>query len=537
MSNDVTADVIVVGAGVAGALAATGLARAGVRVAILEAGPRVDRAAAVRRFRMASARVPESAYEDVPHAPRPTVVDLEGYYVQDGPELLGSTYERRVGGTTWHWLGTSLRHVPNDFRLRTTYGVGRDWPLSYEELEPWYALAEEELGVSGVDAPELGAPRSTPYPMPPIPQSYLDGQVGAAARSIGLAVTPTPQARNSVARGGRPASCGSASCIPVCPIGAKYDASVHVAQAESLGARLISSAVAHDVDAGPDGVTIHYRQPDGSEHVAHARAVILAAHAIETPKLMLLSRGDHHPAGLGNAHDLVGRFLMDHPTQLSWALAPDPVYPVRGPLSTSGIEVLRDGSFRSERGAFRIEIGNDGWSWPVGDPTVQAAALAADGAIGHGALETLGRRMARQLRLASLVEPLPNRENRVRLADERDALGIPRPRVAYRTGAYANAGRAEARRVHERLFAALGATGVNHHEIAFGAGHLMGTCRMGDDPRTSVVDRDLRVHGHPNCFVLGSAVFPSVGTANPTLTIAALALRSVEAVRESLGAL
>jgi len=533
MSDDVRADVIVVGAGIAGALAANGLARKGVDVAVLEAGPPVDRPDAVLRFQVSAARVPESAYEDVSYAPRPTVLEPRGYYVQSGPELFQSTYERRVGGTTWHWLGTALRLVPNDFRLRNAYGRGVDWPITYDELEPWYGRAERAIGVSGVDSLGLGAPRSTPYPMPPIPQSYLDGRFTKAAAKLGLEVSATPQARNSEAHDGRPACCGNASCIPICPIGAKYDASVTVAEAKRHGVRVVDSAVAHDVAVTPENVVVRFLTPDGEEHIASGRTLVLAANAIETPKLMLLSRRGTHRTGLGNGNDLVGRHLMDHPTQLSWALAPEPVYPFRGPLSTSGIEVLRDGAFRRRRGAFRIEIGNDGWSWPKGDPTVQAVAEASS-TLGPDGLRSLGKRLARQIRVASLVEPLRDRENRVQPSEKRDSLGIPRPEISYRTGGYARAGLAEARRVHERLFAAIGATEVEHWNGPQGAGHIMGTCPMGEDPRTSVVDRDLRVHGHRNCFVLGSAVFPTVGTANPTLTIAALSLRAVDAIRSSL---
>src|SRR6266511_3209145 len=478
MSDDVRADVIVVGAGIAGALAANGLARKGVDVAVLEAGPPVDRPDAVLRFQLSAARVPESAYEDVSYAPRPTVLEPRGYYVQSGPELFQSTYERRVGGTTWHWLGTALRLVPNDFRLRNAYGRGVDWPITYDELEPWYGRAERAIGVSGVDSLGLGAPRSTPYPMPPIPQSYLDGRFTNA-------------------------------------------------EAKRHGVRVVDSAVAHDVAVTPENVVVRFLTPDGEEHIASGRTLVLAANAIETPKLMLLSRRGTHRTGLGNGNDLVGRHLMDHPTQLSWALAPEPVYPFRGPLSTSGIEVLRDGAFRRRRGAFRIEIGNDGWSWPKGDPTVQAVAEASS-TLGPDGLRSLGKRLARQIRVASLVEPLRDRENRVQPSEKRDSLGIPRPEISYRTGGFARAGLAEARRVHERLFAAIGATEVEHWNGPQGAGHIMGTCPMGEDPRTSVVDRDLRVHGHRNCFVLGSAVFPTVGTANPTLTIAALSLRAVD---------
>ncbi len=127
MSNEIRTDVVVVGAGIAGALAATELARRGVKVVVLESGSRVDRAEAVRLFRQSSARVPEAPYPSLAYAPRPTVVDPNGYYVQEGPELFGSTYERRVGGTTWHWLGTALRLIPSDFEMKSRYGVGVDW--------------------------------------------------------------------------------------------------------------------------------------------------------------------------------------------------------------------------------------------------------------------------------------------------------------------------------------------------------------------------------------------------------------------------
>lgn len=469
MSAALDADVVVVGAGVAGALAAAELAASGVRVTIVEAGPRVDRAKAVDTFRRAAAKVPEAPYPSLPYAPRPTVLDPDGYYVQRGPDTFGSTYERRVGGTTWHFLGTALRLLPSDFELRSRYGVGVDWPISYADLEPWYGRAEEELGVAGEDAPELGAPRSTPYPMPPIPTSVVDRAVDEGSRRVGLRVTATPQARNSVARRGRPPCCGNASCIPICPIGAKYDATVHVAAAERAGARLLDRAVAHRVEVAPGRATVRFLRPDGSPGAVTAKTVVLAAHAIETPKLLLLSR-------LGG--DAVGRHLMDHPLQLSLALAPQPVEPFRGPLSTGGIEQLRTGPFRARRGAFRIEVGNDGWSFPAGDAPTQAAQAAAGGELGAAGLRALGDRLARQLRFAAL----------------------------------------------------------RHEEVPFAAGHIMGTCRMGDDPRTSVVDADLRLHGHGNCFVLGSSVFPTVGTANPTLTIAALSLRAVEPIRRSLTA-
>ncbi len=226
---------------------------------------------------------------------------------------------------------------------------------------------------------------------------------------------------------------------------------------------------------------------------------------------------------------------MDHPIQLSWALAPAPLYPYRGPLSTSGIENVRDGTFRRERGAFRIEIGNDGWSWPTGAPITTASELAKQGLRGKALDAALRDQASRHIRLASLVEQLPEPDNRVTLdANERDMYGVPLPRITYRLDDYVKAGFAASVAAHDDIFARLGATQIKHSPDAQGAGHIIGTARMGDDPKSSVVDKDLRSHDHRNLFVLGSAVFPTSATANPTLTIAALSLRAVATVKATL---
>jgi glucose dehydrogenase len=226
---------------------------------------------------------------------------------------------------------------------------------------------------------------------------------------------------------------------------------------------------------------------------------------------------------------------MDHPTQLSWALANDPVFPYRGPLSTSGIENLRDGDFRKDRPAFRIEIGNDGWSWPTGAPTSTASDLASLGMTGKALDAELLRVTSRHVRLASLVEQMPDPENRVTLdRNARDMYGVPPPQIKYRLDDFTKLGLAAARRAHDDIFDRLGTTGTTHSTDAQGAGHIIGTARMGGDARTSVVDRTLNCHDHPNMYILGSTVFPTSATGNPTLTIAALSLRAVAAVKAAL---
>ena len=537
--SEVEADVAIVGSGVAGALIGWKLAEAGLRVTILEAGPRVDRDASVNRYRATIAQTPDSPYDKPAWAPYPIVLSLkDGYYVQTGPELFGSTYLRAVGGTTWHWLGSMIRLLPDDFAMRSRYGVGEDWPLSYDELEPWYLEGEAQLGTAGDNAFDLGSPRSAGYPLPGIPQTYSDTLVTRASETLGWRVEPTPQARNSVQYQDRPPCCGNAMCIPICPIAAKYDASVHVALAERAGARVVENAVVDRVEVDPEGrvAGLRYKTPDGADRVVTARVYVVAANAIETAKLLLISRSEALPNGVANSSGAVGRYLADHPVKLSIAAANDPLYPYRAPLSTSGIEQLRGGDFRGERSGFRLEIGNDGWSWPGFDPLGVAQELIEQGVSGDELYRTVHERIPYQMRVASLTEQLPNPDHRVvPHPTEMDELGIPRPELIYNVDGYTRAGLAAAEQAHDQLFDALGVSFRQHFPGFFGAGHLMGTHRMGADPRASVTDPDGRTHDHPNLWLAGAGLFPTTGTANPTATVAALSLRTAAAIAAEFG--
>lgn len=530
-------DVVIVGAGIAGGLAAAELTKAGKNVLVLEAGPTSkSRALMMKQYFSAKAKTPESPYTDEAMAPRPDVLDLDAYYVQKGVMKFMSTYERRVGGTTWHWLGTSLRLLPNDFKMRSVYQKGRDWALTYQDLEPWYAKAEAELGVAGDNSLDHGAPRSGPYTVRPIAQSYLDKEIatavsGATFEDMPVKVGTTPAARD-------PDSCvGSSSCIPLCPMGAKYEAIIHVNRAKSAGATIKDKSVASKVLIGGDGrvASIEVTNWDGTKSTVTATIYILAANAIETPKLMLMSATAGLPNGIGNRSGQVGRNLMDHPVQLSWGLAKQPVFPFRGPLSTSGIETLRDGQFRTQRGAFRVEIGNDGWAWPTGAPGATAQAFIDKKMVGAKLRNAVRDNLQRQVRLCALIEQLPDPNNRILpSADQMDALGIPRPEVHYNISDYEKAGLEAARKVHQLVFDKLQSTEAHHHPQVFGSGHIMGTCMMGTDASSSVVDKNLRSHDHDNLYILGSSVFPTVGSANPTLTIAALALRTSQTIVQAL---
>jgi choline dehydrogenase-like flavoprotein len=534
VSEPLNADVVVVGSGVAGSLIAWRLAEARLKVLILEAGPRIDRVEAFKSYLGAKNKNASAPYPPAACAPAPQYNAWNDYYINTGPDLFRGMYTRGVGGSTWHWAGSVLRCRPSDFRMRSQFGVGVDWPIGYEELSPFYDDAERVLGVAGVNTETWDAPRASGYPMPAIPQSYLDDMVGAMLGPLGLSLAVFPQARNSVLYDERPQCCGNASCVPLCPIGAKYDASVHAAKAEKAGARLETLAVVHRLETGDDrGISaVHFRRPDGSAGSATGRIVVLATHAIETPKLLLMSRDERTPNGVANSSDAVGRYLMGHIDQGTRGLTKAPIYPYRGPVVTSGIREFRDGAFRSKHSAVGTSLSNEGWRH-LG-PQATALALINQGLSGQQLRDRIAWRTERELTIGSTAETLPDASNRIVPDETRiDAIGIPRPRIHYRIDHYAKTGLALAMRRHEAIFAALHSTEVETLPMVTSTGTILGTTRMGKDPRQSVVDRDLRSHDHANLFVVGGMVFPTAGVNPPTLTIAALALRAARAIRQS----
>jgi choline dehydrogenase-like flavoprotein len=544
-------DVIVIGAGVAGAIAAYKLAKAGARVLILEAGNRnPSRAQLVGAYAIAAPKTPHSPYvqaESDIKAPSPD--SPTDYYDQpsDAKTPYKSTYERRTGGSTWHWLGHTPRMLRADFEMKTRYGGGPDfppdivdWPISYDDLEPWYCEAESEMGVAGSHEEWnnlFNSPRSKPFPMSMIWPSYSDNWIasrinGESFEGARYFVKSTPSARNSTFYQGRPPCAGNSICVPLCPIGAKYDASVHVAKAIDATASLWERCVVSKLENDADGSvhSVNFITYGGLQQQVTAEIVVVAAHAIETPRLLFLSN-------LAEKDGPVGRFLMDHLSKSTFGIAPEKLFPFRGPPSTSGIESFRDGDFRKRRAGFRVSLNNDGWG-RKGAPYAEIVDLVTNKKlIGADLQQALFERVTRQLRLSCSVEVTPDRNNRVELsATLTDALKLARPKITFSPSKYSLDGLAQATRTLAEMYRLIGASEVDlGTEGAYdGAGHIMGTCRMGNNPKTSVVDSQCRAHGHSNLFILGSSVFPTVGSPNPTLTIAALALRAAQDIEKQL---
>jgi len=632
-------DVVIVGAGIAGAILAKELIEAGKSVLILEAG--ADDGDTWQTYRsyldqyyLSIAKTPNSPYPNLPTLPSPSVLDIapvrgttpdaNGYFVQKGPLPFGSNYQRTYGGTTLHWLGTSLRMLPADFEMQTRFGRGVDWPFDYKALRPYYEKAEWEIGVSADvkdQTPEaLGIHTSNPndgdgyfaegydYPMHPIPSSYVDGFIAGAegvpvvtdqrpgdagdgAREVvAVKVANTPVGRNSIPRklrngkkfpvgGGeeeefKPRGAtgafafmgqrceGNSSCIPICPIQAKYNAMKTLADARVKGRendkdkdkrliRVITQAVASQVELDQAGrvEAIVYKNypfpgvPQFELRRAKGQHYILAGGAVENATLALAS-------GLCPSSQELGRNLMDHPYMMAWGSAPKPIGPFRGPGSTSGIASFRDGRFRDQKGAFRLEIGNWGWNFAAGAPNSDVARMVEEeNLFGRALRDKLFHEVQRQVRIGILVEQLPQATNRVTIDPAyRTPMGEYRPVISYDIADYSRAGLALAHDACMQIFQRLGvrnrtaydpsAAGYYTYDgkgyTTFGAGHLVGTHRLGSDKRSSVTNADMRCWDHDNLWMVGAGSMPTIATSNPTLTLAALAFKAADAIKTAL---
>jgi choline dehydrogenase-like flavoprotein len=541
------ADVCIVGSGPAGSLTAARLSAAGHDVVVLEAGKRFD----------FSDRIRQMEHELRPaHSPL-SIWDMdseENAYrtVGDTAYAVNLNRVKGVGGSTLHWNGTVSRLLPKDFEMNSRWGLASDWPVDYDDLRPHYADAETELGVSGTEDNPHGPPREEPYPMEGFPRSYMDQIFESACESVGVETNTMSCARNSEQYDGRSSCVGFGTCRPVCPSGAKYSADSHAQAAEETGARIIDRATVQRFDHGPSGETVTaavYQTPDGETHRQEATEFVLAAGGIENPRLLLQSDSAEHPDGLANSSGVVGKYLMDHvyvgimgeldvPTEQhqigfntmeSWEYyepeeAPPGSFKLAfqnraGPTVTdlalaqrTPVRALREVATDRNVAALRdLERSHDPIEW------------------GDDLLGSIDDEYGNYFRVVASLELLPHEENQVRLSDaETDAFGNPVPAVDWgHRGEYVERTQERAFEVMEEIVDALdpSVSWTERTEWYGGVAHPSGTTRMGTDPDESVVDANLRTHDVENLYVCGSSTFVTVGANQPTLTIAALALR------------
>ncbi len=542
MTQEASADIVVVGTGVVGCLIAEQLLDAGHSVLMLEAGPRVERWQIVEKYRNLAPITTtnlDAAYPPTRWAPfldSTSPLTAADYLQLEGPNARAyrQDYVRYAGGSTWHWAGICWRLTPEDMRLKSLYGVGRDWAFDYATLEPYYTRVEQALGVCGPSEPELQWPpiRSKPYPMGRLPFGPGEQKFTDAAARLGLKNLPAAQARNSgVAYDGRPPCCGNNSCIPVCPIGAKYDAASSLPRIEAKGGKILVNAVVYRVETGAANQVqaVHYFDPNKQSHRVTGKLFVIACNGIETPKLLLMSADTRNPRGVANSSDQVGRNMMDQPKLVAELTLAEPAWTGVGPVQGSSIMQTSQGDFRGEHAGALFRFNN------MARSRLGAIQALKTGLVGKALDAEIRRLSACTAELTIEHELLPDANNRLTLSDKKDALGIPKPNIYYDVGAYVRkSAEVYSTPLVKQLAVEMGATDVKVTTEFTNSDHIMGGLIMGANPADSVVDVDCRAHDHPNLFLPGGGAMTTAGCGNSTLTMAALALKAADAMAAQL---
>jgi len=529
-------DVVVLGAGAGGGTAACVLAEGGARVLLVERGAALgvgevgrdhlrNHRSGAHGFGTGQGAEPRVAAGDVIHRPWDP-----RYHAGAG----------LVGGGTRLFQGMAWRFLPDDLRMASRYGVPdgsslADWPLTHDDLAPHWEWAEWEVGVAGDPSGHPAAgPRRRGYPMPPFPLDEEGRRLAAGAGRLGLSTGAVPLLANSVPRAGRARCVGCGECVGFsCPVAAKNgSAETTVPRALAAGAALVDRTRALRLEATADRVTgvVLLDERTGERRTVRAGHVVVGCGAIETARLLLASRSDDHPDGLGNATDQVGRHLQGHALASVFGLFDEPLDDHDGPGATIATLDLAHGNVADDGTPLvgggvvsdelvKLPIVHHAWALPPDAPRW--------GAAGKAAMRDTYRRTAH---LLAQVQEVPRPGNRVRLDPSRvDGSGVPLVRLdgdvhpeTARTATHLVA-RMEA------WMAASGAARVWADRLPTGltAGyHQAGTCRMGADPATSVVDPEGRVHGLANLWVADASVHVTNGSVGPVLTVLALAHRT-----------
>jgi choline dehydrogenase-like flavoprotein len=501
-------DYVIVGVGAAGGVLLQRLARAGFKVLGMEAGPFWD---TERDWVSDEAGSHQLYWED--------------RRVTGGknPLALGANNcGKGVGGGSVHWAAFTPRFHPSDFEVYTRDGVGADWPISYWDLKPYYELLELEMPVAGPAHYPWGDPHG--YPFGPHPMGGVGNTLIRGCTKLGIGVSAGgPVAILSGSRGNRPHCVYRGFCIQGCKVGAKASTLItHVPDALDNGAeirdRCMVSRIHHDKKR--NRVTgVSYIDAKGEEHFQKAKAVIVSGYAIETPRLLLNSACEGHEKGLANSSDTVGRYLMAQIGNVVLGRFEEPVRMYKAPPAHALTEEFYETDPKRDfaRG-FAIQT--------VGPLPIAFAKqmMAARGSWGWG-MRRIMMDYNHWSSFGLLGEILPWADNRVTLADEKDQFGLPVAHVNFALHENDEKLRDFGKKKTEEVMWAAGAQEVVQ-EARFA--HLVGAARMGSDPATSVVDAFGRTHDIANLFICDGSILPTQGSANPGLTIQALAARTAD---------
>ncbi|HEY6575432.1 MAG TPA: GMC family oxidoreductase, partial [Mycobacterium sp.] len=529
--NDV-ADVVIIGAGPSGATYAKYLSSWGFHVVCLEQG---------RWYSNTEYLGAKDEYEMSLYGKWSKDANLRQAWEDYPTELSESdmipVMYNAVGGGTIHFGGHWARMLPSDFRVRTLDGVADDWPISYDDLTPFYDETDIEWAAAGLDGDPAYPPGAAPFPQPAFPIHAVGRKVAEGMNKLGWSWWPGV---NSIARkpvGDLVPCVRYGTCEAGCPNGSKASADVvQWPAALKNGATLVTGARVSEILTDERGLAsgVVFLDRNGTERRLRAEQVILAANGIGTPRLLLMSQSKLHPNGLANSSDMVGRNLMLHPHSMVVGVFEEEFNTWLGPV---GQNVQSYEFYETDKSRGHVR-GAKWTSLCIGGPMAMGTMIPRGpvGAHGEDLLRDIKRMMGHAIMMVVVSEDLPNPENRV-LLDPRlkDPSGLPAPKVIYKIDQNSKDLLAFHRARQREVLEAAGAYEIHEHELLNDEpGHLLGTARMGDDPETSVVNSFGQAHDVPNLRIADGSVFVTSAGVNPTSTIVALALRGAqEMVRQA----
>jgi choline dehydrogenase-like flavoprotein len=526
MANNEKVDVVVVGAGASGSVFAAVLAKAGKKVVLLESGP---------DWQLGDLISSDFWGRRLKPAGPP--------FVLEGKNPYGYVYQAGwgTGGAALHYFGNFPRLLPNDFKVKSTYGKGLDWPIDYADVAPFWDKVADDVGVSGdAKAEEVWRPPGKPYPMPPM-QTFPAGEVWKKGfTALGMRLLPAAVGINSKTYKGRPACIYDGWCHVGCPIGALANPLVtYLGEARQAGAEVRPYATVTRVLTSADGrnaTAVEYFDASKQKQVQEASVVVLAAWSAQNPRIMFNSATDKHPNGLANSSGLLGKYLTAHFASNTSALFEEDLQPYMGTIAAQYFSYdLYDKNAHKDKGAF-------GSTFMVAGAAQRYSAL---GGVANARLDLFGPELATFMkraargytRLAAFAEEMPLAENRIELASDKDEFGAPLGKIihGYNDDAVAlfNANFDKGVEIGK----ATGAKEVWPNKGPMPTIHLMGGTIMGQSATDSVTNSFGQTHEIGNLWIAGPGIFPTSGAPNPTYTIFALSLRGAEHLAKNWGSI
>lgn len=520
-NNGDTVDVLVIGAGASGAAFAWSLAESGINVMCLEQGGWLD------PHDYPTTRPDWEIHRQTDSHPDPNVRQLDqDYPVNDIESPIAPLMYNAVGGSTIHWGVEFPRLHPSDFRVKSLDGVARDWPITYEQLEPFYDLNDRMIGVSGLVG-DPAYPARSPRQTPPVPMGKLGDVMISGFDKLGWHWWPFDSAIITEPYDGRSACNNCGPCALGCTRGAKASADVtYWPKALAKGAVLKTGARVSEITIGENGLAdgATYFDSAGNTHKQSAKIVVMACNGVGTPRLLLNSKSGLFPDGLANGSGLVGKNLMFHPIAKLTGVFDDVLDGHKGPQACVIVShefyetdvsrgFVRGYALYPERSSGPLDVALGG----IGGHVIPW---------GTDHHRVFSERFGRTAVMSVCGEDLPEAYNQVVLdPDLADSNGIPAPRVIYKISENSQKLMDHGVASATEVLKAAGAREMLVNPLVRSTGwHLLGTATMGTSSDDSVVDAHGRAHDVKNLFIIDGSIFVTVGAVNPTSSIQALAL-------------